>query len=248
MRIDFGKTHADYAIHRTSFAPHLFERLAGMGIGLPGQHLLDLGAGTGLLAQQFASRRCEVTLADTSESLLARSNQSSKVVAAAEDLPFAHDTFDVVTTAQCWHWFNRNRAPREILRVLKPTAALAVIYQTYIPLPHSVAEATEKLILQHHPGWRHANSTGINGQVLRDVQSAGFVDIETFSFDVEVLFSHETWRGFIRTTSAVGASMPAGQVQQFDRQHEQLLHAWPARLLIPHRVFVCVSHKPQARI
>jgi ubiquinone/menaquinone biosynthesis C-methylase UbiE len=45
-------------------------------------------------------------------------------------LPFADNSFDVVTAAQCWHWFDRVQAPREILRVLRPNGSLAVVYQT----------------------------------------------------------------------------------------------------------------------
>ena len=150
--------------------------------------------------------------------------------------------------AQCWHWFDRALAPREIFRVLRPQGAVAVVYQTYIPMPGSAAEATERLILRHRPGWRHANSTGLNGQVLRDLQSCGFTGIESFSFDIEVHLTHEQWRGFIRTTSPVGASMPPEQIAQFDREHEAMLTNWSATLAIPHRVFAAIARKPAQRL
>jgi hypothetical protein len=101
------------------------------------------------------------------------------------------------------------------------------------------------LILRHRPGWRHANSTGINGQVLRDMQASGFVEIESFSFDVEIPFSREAWRGFIRTTSPIGASMTPEQVERFDSEHAKLLEGLPQPLVIPHRVFAAVATKRQ---
>jgi SAM-dependent methyltransferase len=201
-----------------------------------------------LFSQQLDVRGCNVVSIDASATLLAHAPVSKRIAAHAEAIPFEDESFDVVTAAQCWHWLDRVRTPREILRVLRRGGSLAVIYQTYIPLPGSVSEATESLILRHRPSWRHANSTGINGQVLRDVQIAGFVRIESFSFDLEISFSHVAWRGFIRTTSPVGASMSASQLRQFDHDHALLLRDWPPTLRVPHRVFAAIARKPDRRI
>lgn len=241
MPIDFGKTRDDYSACRAPFPAALFDRLAGFGIGRAGQLVLDLGSGTGLFGAELQSRGCQVIHVDPSPDLL---SHPASVVARAEAIPFTDNTFDIVSAAQCWHWFDRITAPLEILRVLKPGGQLAVVYQMYIPMPGSVAAASERLILKHRPRWRHANSAGINGQVLRDMQASGFAGIESFSFDVEIPFARETWRGFIRTTSPVGASMTTEQLDRFDSEHEQLLRNWPETFNIPHRVFAATAQKP----
>jgi ubiquinone/menaquinone biosynthesis C-methylase UbiE len=295
--IEFGKTAADYARYRVPFSPELFTRLGRFGIGIAGQKVLDVGAGTGLLGDSLCQRGCGVTLLDVSVELLAASslypvlrgegggegsnafarnaaasnrevldpsplpfhlaipankNRSTGkrefIVARAEQLPFSDHSFDLVTAAQCWHWFDRQTAPREMLRVLIPGGYVAVVYQTYIPLPGSIAERTEHLILRHRPGWRHANSTGINGQVLRDLQINGLVEIESFSFDISIDFTHESWRGYIRTTSAVGASMNPQQLARFDGEHQSLLQQFSEPFPIPHRVFAAVARKPAVRL
>jgi SAM-dependent methyltransferase len=238
----FGLTAKDYLAHRPAFAPKLYDRLKTFGAGIPGQRILDLGAGTGLFSNPLRDAGATVVCADVSHELLAHT--SDGIAAAAECLPFADESFDVVCAAQCWHWFNRRLAPNEILRVLKPSGILAVIYQTYVPLPGSVAGKTEQLILKHHPNWRHANSTGINGQVLRDVQSCGFVDIESFSFDLEIGFTRENWSGFVRTTSAVGASMSPTVLSSFEAEHATLLQSIAEPFTIPHRVFAIVTRRP----
>lgn len=237
----FGLTAADYLAHRPAFAGELYQRLIGFGVGLPGQSILDIGAGTGLFSAPLLAAGSHVTCVDTSHKLLKESHNS--ITAAAERLPFADQTFDVVVAAQCWHWFDRKLAPREIHRVLKQGGMLAVVYQTYVPLPGSIAEQTEQLILKHQPTWRHANSTGINGQVLRDVQAHGFTNIESFSFDVDISFTRESWSGFVRTTSAVGASMRPEVLKRFETDHANLLSNITEPFKIPHRIFCVVTRR-----
>ena len=246
MPIDFGPTASDYTQHRRPFPAELLRRLSYVGVGRKNQHILDVGSGTGLLATPLAEAGAIVTMLDVSHDLLrqaGRTGQTALITGRVESLPFADRQFDAVTAAQCWHWFDRRLAPREIHRVLKPGGMLAVVYQMHVPLPESVAEATERLILEYHPKWRHANSAGINGQVLRDMQSAGYSGIESFSFDTLEAFSAAQWRGLIRTTSAVGASLAQEQVAAFDADHAAMLDKWPSPLQIPFRVFTAIARR-----
>ena len=66
MKPDFGRTAADYARFRAGFPPELFERLREKGVGLPGQRVLDLGAGTGTVGRELPRGGCIVTDLDPS--------------------------------------------------------------------------------------------------------------------------------------------------------------------------------------
>jgi SAM-dependent methyltransferase len=237
---DFGRSADDYGAYRPAFDRRLFERLAAMRVGLAGQLILDVGAGTGLLGRGLAGRVIE---ADVSERLLRQAGGAGRVAARAESLPFGDETFDAVTAGQCWHWFDRRIAPAEIRRVLRPGGRLAIVYQTYLPMPGNVAGASERLILKYRPGWRHAGGVGVNGQALKDMAGAGFVGIESFSFDVDVKYTREGWRGFVRTCSAVGPSLAAEVVARFDAEHAEMLEAWGGALVVPHRVFAAVASR-----
>lgn len=236
----FGQVSGDYQQYRPGYAPRLYERLKRLGIGLPGQTVLDLGAGSGRFGRGFA---LPVVSVDPSLQLL-RHASDPRIGAVGERLPFADGCFDAVVSADCWHWMDRDLAPREILRVLKPGGRVAAVYQMHVPMPGSIAEMTERLILDHVPGWAHANAAGINGQVLRDLQRMGFVAIESFTFDTVIHFSRNQWSGYVRTLSSVGASMSPDQLHRFNAAHEQLLQTGQADLLVPHRVFAAVARKP----
>ena len=49
--VDFGRAADDYERHRLGFPDSFFQCMAGRGIGLPGQVILDLATGTGTVAR-----------------------------------------------------------------------------------------------------------------------------------------------------------------------------------------------------
>lgn len=252
--IDFGKTAGDYSRHRAGFPDELFERLAARGIGTRGQDLLDMGTGTGSLARGFAQRGCLVTGLDPSIELInqaqaldAQAGVSVRYVTGkAEDIKLPKNIFDVVTAGQSWHWFNRPRAAAEVKRVLHNNGWLVIAHFDWLPLAGNVVEATERLILQHNPAWQMAGGTGLYPQWLRDVREAGFRQVETFSFDIPVAYTPESWRGRIRASAGVGATLMPDDVQRFDAEHAKLLSdRFPGnRLDIPHRVWALVCRRP----
>lgn len=106
-------------------ADHLVA-LAGLG---PGDRVLDLGCGTGNVAFAAARTGARVTAADPAERLVGVARDrlagagldADLVVASAEDLPFAGDSFDAVISAFAVIFAeDAAAATREIVRVLAP--------------------------------------------------------------------------------------------------------------------------------
>jgi SAM-dependent methyltransferase len=249
--IDFGLTATDYARHRAGFPDALFDRLSAHQVGLPGQRVLDLGTGTGSLARGLARRGGVCTGIDKALPLLdaaRRLDAEAHVevayrVGAAEATGLADGAFDVVSAGQCWHWFDRPRAAAEAHRLLAPGGRLLIAHFDWLPLAGNVVEATERLIVAHNPGWAFGGGTGMYPQWLTDAANAGFRGIETFSFDVEVPYSHQGWRGRIRASAGVSASLRPDAVERFDTEHAALLRSdFPQDpLLVPHRIFALIA-------
>lgn len=254
MPIDFGRTAADYAAYRAEYPEELFTRLRAMRVGRRGQRVLDLGTGTGALARRFARAGCAVTGLDPSHALLDQARRLdikaqvsiSYVVGRAEDTGLRAGGWDVVSAAQCWHWFDRQRAAWEARRVLAAGGALVICHLDYLPLPGNVCQATEALILQYNQRWSMAGGTGIYGEWTVEVAAAGFERIETFSFDVTIPFTHEQWRGRMRTCNAIGASLPEATVADFDQALAQLLaEQFPDEpICVAHRSWALVARAP----
>jgi hypothetical protein len=114
-----------------------------------------------------------------------------------------------------------------------------------------VVEATEQLILKHNPKWALAGGMGIHPVFARAAAIAGFGDIECFSFDVLQPYSHEAWRGRIRASAGIAASLSPQEVARFDDElRETLARRFPERpppedpMRVHHRTFAMVCRVP----
>jgi 2-polyprenyl-3-methyl-5-hydroxy-6-metoxy-1,4-benzoquinol methylase len=257
IMVDFGKTAVDYRKHRAGFPEAFIEALQRYGVGLPGQQIVDLGTGTGTLARNFAKTGAHVIGIDISELLLTQARaiaQEDQVAvefqcAAAEETGLPAQTFDAVTAGQCWHWFDRPRVAAEARRLLKPGSMLVIAHFDWIPLPGNVVDLTERLIMRHNPAWTFGGGTGVHPAWFADMAIAGFDDLRSFSFDVLVTYSHEDWRGRIRASAGIAASLDMEQVEWFDTEHAAALrNTFPDDpLVIPHRIWAVLGRSPTGR-
>ena len=149
-----------------------------------------------------------------------------------------------MSAGQCWWWFDAKDCIAETKRILAPGGRLLICNFSYLPLPGNVAGRTEDLILRHNPGWTKAGWRGVHPEQVHDLDRGGFQHVESFSYLTDVAFSHEGWRGRIRTCNGVGSALSAGQVERFDAELAELLaHEFPGELSVPHRVFATSGTK-----
>ncbi|MEO0567862.1 MAG: class I SAM-dependent methyltransferase [Pseudomonadota bacterium] len=252
-QVDFGRTAEDYAAYRAGFPPAFFELLVSRQFAREGETALDLGCGTGTLARGLARLGLSVTGLDPAESLLEQARAFDMQAGLSLDyrvgqaentgLPDAH--FDLVTAGQCWHWFDRTRAVNEIMRLLASGGRIIIAHFDWLPLQGNVVAATEELILSFNPEWAGAGGNGIYPDWLSDLGEAGFSKLETHSFDVSQPYNHAGWRGRIRASAGVAASLSEEETSRFDAELAALLKRDFANetLEIPHRVWFATGCK-----
>jgi SAM-dependent methyltransferase len=252
-RVDFGKTSDDYARFRPGPPPSMFDRLERF-IPLRGCAAVDIGTGTGAAALELAARGACVTAIDRSEGQLAagRAVAASRGlsidfrVGSAESTGLPGGAFDLWIASQAWHWFDPAGAGAEALRLLRPRGLAVCCSFDYLPHRSPVAKATEDLILKYNPSWPMAGGHGCHINPIVQLPDAGLGPVEQFSFEHPQPFSHEAWRGRMRTCNGVGASLSEDLVRAFDRDLEAMLARDYGRepLVIWHRVWVVIAPRP----
>ncbi|MGO1482182.1 MAG: class I SAM-dependent methyltransferase [Brachybacterium sp.] len=143
----FQEQGEDYDRLRPGYPDAVLETiLAQVPAGSSGDpaRAIDLGAGTGKLSWALVDRGLDVTAVDTSAAMLETALRSgptaepaavrpsaghlSTHLAAAEATGLPTSSAELVTVAQAWHWFDAATASAEVVRLLAPGGALALVW------------------------------------------------------------------------------------------------------------------------
>jgi SAM-dependent methyltransferase len=254
-RPDFGRYADDYRLHRRPPPASLFDRLDAIA-PFAGAFVADLGTGPGPVALEMAARGATVVGVDISEGQIAAARVALEErglaarctfrCAPAEDTGLLSGAFDLVTAVQCWRWFDPDAARREVRRLLRVGGRFAIVHYDYLARPGNVGGATEAIVLRHNPGWTLAGKDGLYAHLIDSVAGDGLRFVEQFCYDYNERFTHEGWRGRMRTCNGVGSgALPAATVAAFDRDLAAMLRMdYPAEpLAVPHRVFAVIWEK-----
>ncbi|MGH7162874.1 MAG: class I SAM-dependent methyltransferase, partial [Planctomycetota bacterium] len=197
-----------------------------------------------VLARGFARRGCDVVGVDVSAAQLEEARRLAAAerlgvefrLASAEETGLADASFDLVTAAQCWLYFDEARTVAEVKRVLAPGGLLLTCHLNWLPRLDPVARASEALVLRHNARWSAADGSG-SVPPLPAWADGRFDLTAMFVYDEPIPFTRETWRGRFRACRAIGATLAPDEVARFDAEHARLLEVVVGeRFAVLHRV------------
>ena len=251
-KAEFGRAADSYAEHRLGFPASMYARLAVEGLLKTGMAHIDLGTGTGTLARSTSMMGLNSAGLDIDADMLAAAkrlaNESGLTtefrLSNAEETGAANASQDLVTAGQCWHWFDRSKAADEAHRILKPGGFMVMCHYDWIAYGGNMVEATEDLITMHAPKWNAVRGNGVYPLWLRDLAEAGFVGIQSFSYDEPAVYSRTAWVHRIEASAGI-AALELKAREAFKTELSQLMAAkYPEDpLTTPHRVFCCWGMK-----
>jgi SAM-dependent methyltransferase len=251
---EFGRAASAYAQHRLGFPASMYARLAIEGTIKSGMKHLDLGTGTGTLARSTGMMGLDSSGLDIDADMLSAAREIAAEVGLemtfregpAENTGEEDNSHDLVTAGQCWHWFDRPKAAAEVHRILKPGGTMMMCHYDWIALPGNVVEATERLIVDHCPDWTAVRGNGVYPHWFRDLGEAGFVGIESFSYDEPAVYSHEGWIFRMEASAGIARLSPKKR-EAFKSDLKALLATnFPADPLSTHHRVFCVWGRKSA--
>jgi ubiquinone/menaquinone biosynthesis C-methylase UbiE len=206
-----------YERARPTYPPDAVAWLAErLGLG-PGRTVLDVGAGTGKLTRLLLPFGPRVIAVEPVPEMLAKLREvvpdAEAMAAPAEALPLPDASVDAITVAQAMHWFDHERALPELHRVLRPSGALGLIWNSrdlsdplQKRLEALLAPERDKVQAQIELRWRDP---------LR--RSELFGPIEERRFRNEQHSTKRSLRERVTSTSFVAAMAPAEREALLDR-------------------------------
>lgn len=147
-----------YAEVRRGYPATLFddlEALAGLG---PGARVLEVGCGTGQATADMAARAGRVLAIDPGQRLVAQARQAVAaanvefLVASFETAALAPAAFDLVVSAQAWHWVDAEIGHAKAADLLAEGGRLAIFGHVPMAVPESVEAAFKRAFDRHAPG------------------------------------------------------------------------------------------------
>ncbi|MRG86039.1 class I SAM-dependent methyltransferase [Salinibacillus xinjiangensis] len=254
MKNLYGNVAMDFNKYRSGYPSKFYKKLKEhYNIPLKNQRVLDIATSNGLAARDLAYQDCVVTGLDNSVELINEAKEINQVeklnieylVGDVSGLPFDDMSFNLVTAVHCWKVLPTYEACSEAFRVLKKDGKLIIAQFDQIPVNENIVSKTERLVSDFNFEWKKQNRTGIYPEWVKEIYEVGFSKVETFSFDIDITFTHEQWRGRMRTDAAIGGSLSPEEVHLFDLELESLLKTNYSSdvLKVPHRMFSIVCDK-----
>ncbi|MCX7157308.1 MAG: methyltransferase domain-containing protein [Rhodocyclales bacterium] len=206
----------------------------------PGQRVLDLASGPGLLARgarDAVGGKGLAIASDISEGQLACCPDLLRVAADGEALPFANQSFDRALCGLGLMFFPDDQAAlREIHRVLRPDGLLALSVwgrAEEVPLVETALACMRRLLPPPKVARPSIFRFGDADELARRLASADYCDIDVRPFQLSASFSDAGayWQGFLDLAGGAAESLSRLPVEK-----QQTLAAAVAEELAPHAV------------
>jgi SAM-dependent methyltransferase len=222
----FDAWAGDYDRYRPGYPDELFEAIAER-LPLPRQPLVvDLGAGTGRASLAMAGIGWRVTAVEPGKPMLdmlrARAANEGLLVstlqASAEQTGLDAASVDLVTAAQSFHWFDKQRALAEIARILKPAGGLALFWNardtSHSPFLADYEALLKRSVAENDSGryeWEGPDQT----RTAIEAHGGSFDPPVLTQLEHQVLMTDEQFIGMAFTASYVRVGLSPEQQDRF---------------------------------
>lgn len=207
----FSDRVADYVRYRPGYPDELMETLQKVAGLTSSSVVADIGSGTGISANLFLQRGCEVFGVEPNREMRLAAEERFRNVprfhsidATAEATTLADSSIDLIAAGQAFHWFDPEATRREWLRILKPEGRVALFWNNRRTDTTPFLVAYEKLLRDLGTDYTEVNHTRIDHAAL-----SGFFGNEafqTFRFPYSQSFDFEGLKGRLLSSSYAPAN------------------------------------------
>jgi ubiquinone/menaquinone biosynthesis C-methylase UbiE len=165
----------------------------------------DIGSGTGIFSRLLAGHVSTIycvepnpKMREAAESGLNDIPSFRSVDGSAESTNLHSHSVDLITVAQAFHWFDRNKARIEFRRILKPGGKVLIIWNTRV-MSSEFAIRFDSLLKEYGKDYKEIDHRNITAEVLSTFFADGIVNRRTIPH-VQRL-DHDGLMGRLRSVS-----------------------------------------------
>ena len=131
----FDASAADYERHRPAYPNAVIQEMLDLSDLRPDSRLLEIGCGTGQATLSLASRGYSIDCVDPGKNMISLAQEKCRqwprvrfISARFEEAILPSGAYDLVFSAQAFHWITPVMRLRKAARLLRPGGSLALLY------------------------------------------------------------------------------------------------------------------------
>jgi SAM-dependent methyltransferase len=242
----FSDRVENYIRYRPGYPPEALRRLQDE-CGLSPRHVIaDIASGTGIWTRLLLENGNQVfgvepnsEMRQAGERLLAAFPKFTSITGTAEETTLPEASVDFVTAAQAAHWFDRARARREFVRILKPGGWLVLLWNERLTDSTAFLREYEQLLLTYGTDYEDVRHERTTDAVNEFFDPAPY---QEHAFDMQQEFDYAGLEGRLLSSSyAPGPEHPKHSPMLGELQHIFQKHAIAGRVAVDYKTRVYVG-------
>jgi ubiquinone/menaquinone biosynthesis C-methylase UbiE len=163
----------NYIKYRPSYPQQLLNILID-DCGLTRESIIaDVGSGTGILTKFFLENKNTVfavepnkEMRQAAEQLLHTFPDFKSINGTAESTTLKSNSIDFITAGQAFHWFKRDNAKAEFIRILRPSGWVVLIWNERLSEGSEFLSAYENLLRKYAPEYGQVNHKNVSAKEI----------------------------------------------------------------------------------
>ena len=185
----FAGTVAYYDRYRLAYPDRLIARVVGLAGLQPGDSVLDLGCGTGMLAVRFARAGMAVTAMDPEPQMLAQARRNAQGAGVAmtflqrgsEDITPDMGPFRLVVMGRSFHWMDRAATLARLDAIVTQDGGVALFHDAHPPVDEN---GWFKILCDVQARYRRSARNGGHKRYEPFLFASAFTQIDSLSVTV----------------------------------------------------------------
>ena len=203
----FSDRVSNYIKYRPSYPQELVDALANVCHLSSQSRIADVGSGTGIFTRLMLDKDCYVSgvepnrnMREAAEQQLAGYNKFCSIDGQSERTGLDDSSIDLITAAQSFHWFEAGDTRQEFLRILKPGAYVALVWnQRKIEQP--LQTEYDSMLRKLAPDYNAVNHMNISAEDIQKFFSPN--KVAKFEFEHSQIFDQTGFLGRMQSSSYV---------------------------------------------
>lgn len=190
--------------------------------------VLEIGAGTGQLTDALLSLGCSVTAVEPGATMAAMlSDRATVINDTFETATLNSDQFDLVTSANAFHWVDPGVGHAKVARLLRPGGALLLLWNFPLPVDEADQSVINSIVVESMPDsvvvrdevLAHIESALVDGRT--EIEASGALQIVDWGWEVDRLSMSPLHRLRLSASYASTVGIDEGLLIQLAEQIEQ---------------------------